>query len=98
MRGIITGAILVKGERKNALAKALGSRANDDEIDQFVRDCYELISEQMIAQSDLNRLGVKPHIYAAKPEPSGYGALTGSSEITEVGPDGVARSHAELVF
>jgi hypothetical protein len=62
-----------------------------------VQDCYDLIAEYMRAFSNVDQFGVVPRIYVATPTPTGYGALTGKSDLPEVGPDAIARSGAELV-
>ena len=46
--------------------------------------------------ADFTQLEIEPHIYEA--DAPGYGLLTGSSLETEVDPQGIARSKAELII
>ena len=45
--------------------------------------------------ANLNQFEIQPHIYEA--EASGYGLMPGSSFVTEVSPEWIARSNAKLV-
>jgi hypothetical protein len=93
-RPLCTGGILIEGELKGVLEKAVDTHASKVEIDDLIKDCYELIIGFIKGKYEFDRFGVKPHIYVAETRRFSFLNLHG----TQVGPDAIAASDAKLVF
>ncbi len=91
---ICLGIILIEGELRGLIEKALDGRASKDQIDDLVRDCYELIVVFIRAKDDRQRrFGVQPHIYQAAAS-----RLTSFVSTVEVDPHAIVQTRAVLVF
>ncbi len=60
-----TGIILIKGELKQRITRAIGERVNDREIDDLIIDCYSLMIEYMKGVNYFAK-HITPHIYVAE--------------------------------
>jgi hypothetical protein len=87
-RPICPGIILMENELRRGIQQGALQRLSKAEIDNMVRDCYELIVAFIRGKEErFGRVGIQPHIYELPGD-----RLSKYSRYTDLSPDILAAS------